>query len=253
MSATNHTTHYNLPVFVETDKPAWLVDFNGAMNAIDAAIYTNAQALAQKENALTFNDGATVDFTREGNTITAELAAGTAGDISRAIKKPVTAPEDNIIFGEDANGDQLNLAVGSGLSVENGVLKAIDLNLSLTGTATVNVPAAITNRGTVIYYALNADKSVGKIYGYTSLSGMTVGQTYTLRITNPSVKATGAAYTIGGAGLGLFGTNNLHHTQAITMDASGNITIEVYAYAATCVIYFLPCLYFFADFGDVDY
>lgn len=250
MSATNHTTHYNLPVFVETDKPAWLVDFNGAMNAIDAAIYANAQALAQKENALTFNDGATVDFTREGNTITAELAAGTAGDISRAIKKPVTAPEDNIIFGEDANGDQINLAVGSGLSVEDGALKAIDLNLKQTGTATVTVPAAITNRGTVISYALNADKSVGKIYGYTSLSGMTVGQRYTLTITNPTVKATGAAYTIGSAGIGVFGSNAEHHSQSIKVDASGNLTIEVYAYAATCVIYFFPCLFFFADFGD---
>lgn len=40
MSATNHTTNYELPIFVGTDKPAWLVDWNGAMAAIDTAIHT---------------------------------------------------------------------------------------------------------------------------------------------------------------------------------------------------------------------
>lgn len=40
MSATNHTTNYELPIFVGTDKPAWLVDWNGAMTAIDTAIHT---------------------------------------------------------------------------------------------------------------------------------------------------------------------------------------------------------------------
>lgn len=38
MSATNATTNYNFPVFIGTDKPAWLVDWNSAMSAIDAAI-----------------------------------------------------------------------------------------------------------------------------------------------------------------------------------------------------------------------
>lgn len=42
MAHTNSTTHYNLPQFVTTDKPAWLTDFNGAMSAIDTGIY-NAQ------------------------------------------------------------------------------------------------------------------------------------------------------------------------------------------------------------------
>ena len=38
MAHTNSTTNYNLPEFISTDKPAWLVDFNGAMDSIDAAI-----------------------------------------------------------------------------------------------------------------------------------------------------------------------------------------------------------------------
>jgi hypothetical protein len=38
MSATNATTNYNFPLFIGTDEPAWLVDWNSAMSAIDAAI-----------------------------------------------------------------------------------------------------------------------------------------------------------------------------------------------------------------------
>ena len=42
MSATNATSNYSLPLFIGTDKPAWLVDFNGAMTAIDGQMKTNA-------------------------------------------------------------------------------------------------------------------------------------------------------------------------------------------------------------------
>lgn len=35
MSHTNSTTYMNLPLFIGTDKPAWLTDFNSAMQAID--------------------------------------------------------------------------------------------------------------------------------------------------------------------------------------------------------------------------
>ena len=35
MSHTNNTAFMNLPLFVGTDKPAWLTDFNSAMQAID--------------------------------------------------------------------------------------------------------------------------------------------------------------------------------------------------------------------------
>ena len=38
MTATNKTTVYELPVFIPTDKPTWLGDFNGAMNSIEAGL-----------------------------------------------------------------------------------------------------------------------------------------------------------------------------------------------------------------------
>lgn len=47
MSHTNSTTNYNLPQFIGTDTPGWLTDVNGAMSAIDAAIYARQQGVAQ--------------------------------------------------------------------------------------------------------------------------------------------------------------------------------------------------------------
>lgn len=44
MAHTNSTTHYSLPQFITTDKPAWLTDVNNAYTAIDTAIYNAKKA-----------------------------------------------------------------------------------------------------------------------------------------------------------------------------------------------------------------
>lgn len=45
MAHTNSTTHYSLPQFLTTDKPAWLTDINNAFSDLDTAVY-NAQSKA---------------------------------------------------------------------------------------------------------------------------------------------------------------------------------------------------------------
>lgn len=45
MSATNHTSNYQLPVFVGTDVPSWLVDWNNTMTAIDTALGNNRTSI----------------------------------------------------------------------------------------------------------------------------------------------------------------------------------------------------------------
>lgn len=44
MAHTNETTNYELPIFIDTDKPSWLNDFNGAMTDIDTQMKANADA-----------------------------------------------------------------------------------------------------------------------------------------------------------------------------------------------------------------
>ena len=78
MGATNHTTNYNLSQFIGTDKPSWLNDYNGDMNAIDTAIK------AAKDAA----DLAQTTATNAKNT--ADSASSTAGTLSTQINTPVT-------------------------------------------------------------------------------------------------------------------------------------------------------------------
>lgn len=47
MSATNKSLYYNLPVFAENDKPAWLEDFNSAMQTIDKTMKQNDDKATQ--------------------------------------------------------------------------------------------------------------------------------------------------------------------------------------------------------------
>jgi hypothetical protein len=46
MTATNHTENYNLSQFAGTDRPTWLVDYNGDMAKIDAQLKQNADDVA---------------------------------------------------------------------------------------------------------------------------------------------------------------------------------------------------------------
>lgn len=56
MSATNHTTNYNLPQFVGSDKPAWLGDINPALNTIDGQMKTNADGITNLNTNLGLTD-----------------------------------------------------------------------------------------------------------------------------------------------------------------------------------------------------
>lgn len=60
MAHTNSTTNYNLPQFLPTDKPAWLVDVNPAYAAIDTAIknVSDAAGAAQTDATQALSDAA---------------------------------------------------------------------------------------------------------------------------------------------------------------------------------------------------
>lgn len=88
MSATNQTTNLHLPLFVGSDKPAWLVDFNGAMNSIDTAVGTNTTDISGLDAQVTAMSGTveTLNTTVTGHTASI-IALNTAtshnaGDIS---------------------------------------------------------------------------------------------------------------------------------------------------------------------------
>lgn len=52
-NATNSTPNYGLPIFIDTDKPSWLVDWNGAMTELDTVIKEISTSEKVNENLIT--------------------------------------------------------------------------------------------------------------------------------------------------------------------------------------------------------
>lgn len=129
MTATNHTTSYNLSQFVGTDRPTWLGDYNGDMTKIDAQLKKNADAIASAGGGLE-TVSHTTDLTGGGttdsllgiaNTIartsqipdvkgfatTSALTSGLAGKVDKTVSQPaalgLTAAELDSMY-KDANG-----------------------------------------------------------------------------------------------------------------------------------------------------
>ena len=75
MSATNSTANYGLPIFLGSDVPSWLTDWNGAMGDIDTAI---AAAKAVADSALLASGNNTSDITTiQGQITTLQTTVGT--------------------------------------------------------------------------------------------------------------------------------------------------------------------------------
>lgn len=251
MSATNTTTNYNLPIFIGSDKPAWLVDFNGAMNAIDAQMKANADAIAGKSPILTFNDTTEIDFTVASNVITANLASGVSDKVGRALVTPIAAPAAEQIVAINTSGTQDVIEIGSGLFNDSGTLKAVDLNLTDTGTGSFTLPSNINLNSGNLNYALNTDKSIGKIYGNFTLGGTGTGL---LNFDTGIVVATpDAEYTISTTGIVVSGSVTGVGNISFVVHTNGHVYITVYKPTSSSVfVLAFPCLYFFKDFGDTE-
>ena len=262
MSATNTTTNYNLPIFIGSDKPSCLADFNGAMNAIDAQMKTNADAIATKSPILTFNDTTEIELDKTGNIVTATLASGVSDKVGRALVTPLAAPASEQLVAVNTSGSQDALTVGSGLEIENGQIKtSIDMNLSDIDTYTASDLTArpgTSGTGSVsagITKALNADGSVGKIYGDLMISGAAANADYgyntPIYVTPPEDGQTynisaGLAYTRNASGTIIYlGTAYLFviETGQVVIYTRSSVSGNIWAR-------FDANIYYFKDFGD---
>ena len=108
MSATNSTTYYEFPVFVGSDKPAWLVDWNGAMNAIDSAIHeakaeadANATSITSLQSDVTSLAGTVNTQGSSITSLTQSLTSlqGTVNTITSLIGNGLPTTDDKTIIG----------------------------------------------------------------------------------------------------------------------------------------------------------
>ena len=121
MSATNVTPNIELPVFVGTDKPAWLTDWNGAMNKIDAAVGTAETDINGLETAVATQGQSITSLTNTVGQHTTSIQALTnatthnAGDINTInslIGNGTPTTTDHTIIGaiNELHADQGDLA-----------------------------------------------------------------------------------------------------------------------------------------------
>ena len=130
MTATNHTENYSLSQFVGTDRPTWLVDYNGDMAKIDAQMKQNADDIASATAGGLTSVAHTADLTGNGTTgfplgvadtvakkadipdvsgfaTTFALTSGLAGKVDKTAPQPgtlgLTAAELDSMY-KDANG-----------------------------------------------------------------------------------------------------------------------------------------------------
>lgn len=130
MTATNHTENYNLSQFVGTDRPTWLVDYNGDMSKIDARLKQNADDIASASAGGLTSVSHTADLTGNGTSgsplgvastiakktdipdvsgfaTTSALTSGLAGKVDKTASQPgtlgLTATELDSMY-KDANG-----------------------------------------------------------------------------------------------------------------------------------------------------
>ena len=146
MSATNSTPIINLPLFIGSDKPAWLTDWNGAMNTIDTAIAnlqtaeagtaTSLASLAQSVEALS---GTVSQHTTAIQTVTTATAGntGSINTINSLIGNGEPTTEDKTIIGA-INEIYAEIGGGTGVAAED-----VTYSNTSSGLTATDVQAAI--------------------------------------------------------------------------------------------------------------
>ena len=261
MSATNHTTNYELPIFIGTDKPAWLVDWNGAMTAIDTAIHT---AEGKADQAGTDIGGIESSISTINSTLTS---------INNAVSQ--------LRLDTNANTGSIHTIqelIGNGTPTTSdktliGAINELDSDINMIhdlGNQTGNITFTPDSHVTLLNnpasrYAFNSDGSMGKIYGHvgfeiTNASAdsegyISIATTQVLPIAKPdtayriycnSCLLATSAYAFEGLVGAYFKINT-----------NGSVTLQVYVGTSVtgwthgrCFIGMVPFVIFAGDFGD---
>lgn len=288
MASTNKTTHYDLSQYIATDKPTYLVDYNGDMSKIDTAIY-EADSLA-KVNEGAIGDLTNLTTTAKNNLVSAinevddetskignlsNLTTTANTDLVSAINEVDSEADTNTsAIGTLANLDtsvktnlvgainEVNSNIGtlSSLSTtdKSDVVSAINetrnsfdvtVTKSYSGTTDISGTNA-TITGSDVKIAMSTNEDLGKIYGYVNFTAgySSVGIT----LTNDGID-TDTTYGINCL-VAWRDVNDNKIVDITTLNVGDNNSL--YTVCANCVtghtytMYILPCLLYFKSFGD---
>ena len=129
MSSTNKTTNYELSQFIGSDKPAWLVDYNGDMSKIDAQMKVNADAASSAASQAS----------------SASSAASSAADGVSALNTQINGGS-----GEPTTTNKTLIGAINELDAKDGALTDLDTTVKTSLVAAINeVVAAIPSAGAI--------------------------------------------------------------------------------------------------------
>lgn len=136
MSATNKTAIYELPIFLGTDVPSWLTDWNGAMGIIDNAI---AAAKAAADAAASTAGTAAADIvTIQGNITSLQGTVGTHTTQIGTISGAINTINSLIGNGTPTTTDQTIIGAINELHADQGDLDDLDTTDKNSLVAAVN-------------------------------------------------------------------------------------------------------------------
>lgn len=173
MSATNSTPTINLPLFIGTDKPAWLTDWNGAMNTIDSSIATlqtaeggTATALASLSQSVEALSGTVSQHTTSLQTITTAVAGntGSINTINSLIGNGEPTTTDKTIIGA-INEIYADIGAGDGVDADE-----VNYDNTSSGLTADDVQEAIDELAAAIPSAAATEVKTGTLTaGQTSV------------------------------------------------------------------------------------
>lgn len=242
MSYTNHTTNYNLPQYIGTDKPTYLGDFNTAMGAIDTQMKANADSASAAASTAT----------------SASNAIGALANLTTTDKTSVVNAI-NEVDGEAATAqttaNNAGTAAASAAATANAAAAAI-AKFNLTSTSTLS-PS--TNKGTVegvtaVGFATDSTNSIFKVYGRLQVGSINNQTGINITVGTTTLRPT-TAYSINAAALVcriyLDKTSDVV-PMTINVATNGVITLDTINQANLdrVIVSLPPCVYFNTDFGD---
>lgn len=174
MSSTNHTANYGLSQFLGTDKPAWLVDYNGDMSAIDTQMKANADAASAAQTTANTADGKADTNASAISTLDTQVngASGIASDVT-TLQGSVNTITSLIGNGEPTTTDKTIIGaineLNSGKADSSEVRNAYrPKSYSVTADGVKSYSALLDD----IQALLTADIESGHLYAY---GGMYIG------------------------------------------------------------------------------
>lgn len=216
MSATNATTNYSLPLFIGTDKPAWLVDWNGAMTDIDAQMKVNATAILANETAISGLSTTVSAHTTSISTISGQITTLTTG---------LNTAQGNI--------NTINSLIGNGepTTTDKTLIGAInEIYGMITGGGSTEIQASNVSydNTTSGLSATSVQAAIDEVYAaIPSTPAATEVQTGTLAAGTTSVVLTFASQTIGATSLiDVYVEDGINYTAIVTTSTTVTLTFD---------------------------